>query len=280
MRWRLGILGVMAVCTLWSASLAFASHGVLVVAFLDIGQGDAIFIESPSGNQVLIDGGPGKAVLTGLADVMPAGDRSIDVVVATHPDADHIGGLPDVFERFVVSALFDPGITSDTALFAAYTEHKEGEEGLVYTVARRGQVVNLGGGAYLRILFPDRDMAGAESNTASIVAQLVYGDTEVLLTGDSPRAIEAYLVGLEGEYLESDILKVGHHGSKTSSLPLFVESVSPTIGIVSAGCDNRYGHPHHEALEVLRATGSEILSTCEEGIIVFQSDGKELTRIK
>ena len=150
--------------------------------------------------------------------------------------------------------------------------------------------VDLGDGVILEILFPDRDSTGMETNMSSIVARLVFGESEFLLTGDSPIAIERYLVSLENQgsplrqngqqrgplILESDVLKAGHHGSKTSTSPEFVSAVSPKYGIISAGLDNRYGHPTAEVLETLTKASVQILRTDRNGRIIFKSDGIKL----
>ena len=155
----------------------------LRVSFLDVGQGDAIFVEAPSGQQMLIDSGKNRAVIRQLAKVMPWYDRTIDVVVATHPDADHIGGLPDVFARYDVDLLVESSVKdSDGADAAALEKAADSEHELQRRVAERGMVINLGG-AYLEILFPDRSVPAIETNTGSIVARLVYGNTSFLLDG-------------------------------------------------------------------------------------------------
>ncbi|MDQ5927978.1 MAG: competence protein ComEC [Patescibacteria group bacterium] len=247
----------------------------LTVAFLDIGQGDSIFIQSPTGRQVLIDGGIDRDVLAELALVMPFFDRSIDVVIATHPDKDHIGGLPYVFEQYDIDVVLDPGLEADTEGYDFYADMRAQEKDVVYHEARRGQVIDLGGGAYLRILYPDKDMDGAETNSASIATQLIYGETEVMLTGDAPDETENYLVSIDS-HLTSDILKAGHHGSKTSTSQVFLDAVDPDYTIISAGKDNSYGHPHQEVVARLVAASTTILTTFEEGTIVFESDGKTL----
>ena len=143
-------------------------------------------------------------------------------------------------------------------------------------LARRGMRVELGGGAYLDILFPDRDTDGFETNTASVVAKLTYGTTSFLFTGDSPKAIEEYLATLDGAALDVDVLKIGHHGSKTSTSDQLIGFASPAYAVLSAGKDNRYGHPHQEVLERLARFGVEPLGTYERGTIVFESDGREV----
>ena len=249
------------------------SRDVLTVAFLDVGQGDAIFIETPSGKQMLIDGGVGRAVLSELSSVMPFFDRSIDVVLNTHPDKDHIGGLPDVFENYNVALVIDPAVPVDKASYEEYEEDVV-IEAARHVVARRGQTLLFGDGVELHILFPDRDMSNVKNtNDASIIARLTYGETEVMLTGDAPESIERYLVSLGAENLKSDILKAGHHGSRTSTSEEFVVAVDPVYTIISAGKDNSYGHPHKEVIDTLTTASTTILGTYNEGTIIFESDG-------
>ncbi len=248
---------------------------LLCVVFLDVGQGDAIFIESPAGIQLLIDTGRDQSVLRGLGDVMDFGDREIDHLLLTHPDADHVGGAVDILERFLVSQVIRTENESDTALWEA-TERQIEAEGAKVTMARRGQVFDLGGGVKLEILFPDIDPTEMESNTASIVARLIYGDTAFMLTGDSPKAIEEYLVLVEGEHLKSDVLKAGHHGSRTSTAELFLAEVDPKYAVISAGADNSYGHPHVEVTDALFNYGVETYSTADSGNVVFWSDGAKV----
>src|SRR3989344_2132572 len=188
------VLLLLTLC-IWYAAIREDTHGFLTVSFLDIGQGDAIFIDAPSGRQVLIDGGPDRSVLRELGKIMPWWDRSIDVVVATHPDADHISGLVDVLQRDRVENIFHPGVEKNTGP-AESMLLSVASEGGQETIARRGQIIDLGSSAHIEILFPDRDVSRVETNTASIVARLVYGDTSVMLTGDSPQSIEEYLAML------------------------------------------------------------------------------------
>ena len=145
------------------------------------------------------------------------------------------------------------------------------------TIARRGQRFDLGDGVFLDIIFPDTDVSEYESNTSSIVARLVYGQQSFMLTGDAPKSIEEYLVLIEGEYLESDVLKVGHHGSRTSTSDLFLTEVSPSYAVISVGKDNSYGHPHLEVTDALFNAGVETFNTAEHGHVIFWSDGENLT---
>jgi competence protein ComEC len=266
--------------TVWYAVLAENTSDRLTVAFLDIGQGDAAFIQAPNGVQVLIDGGPGRAVLKQLGEIMPFYDRSIDIIVATHPDLDHIGGLLAVLENYEVGYIVEPGATSDTAAYAEFSRLAALEERAQSIIARRGQILDLGEGVILEILFPDRDASGLEPNTASIVAMLSYGQTSFLFMGDAPDAIEKYLAMLDGTGLNIDVLKVGHHGSDTSTTDVLLGLASPRYAIISAGRDNRYGHPHREVLDALTRFGVEILRTDLSGTITITSDGRNLAVLR
>ena len=245
---------------------------LLKVAFLDIGQGDSIYIEAPNGNQVLIDGGPGRQVLRALGSVMPWYDRSLDVVIATHPDADHIGGLPSVLERYQVAAVMDNGQPSNTGTYRAWQAAVAAEvkDGAQYLRARRGERFNLGAGISLDILYPYDTPTGKDTNDGSIVARLTYGSQAFILTGDATIKVEQQLL-IAKTLLSAQVLKAGHHGSKTSSSPAFIKAVSPIYAIISAGKNNRYGHPHQITLDNLKAAQAQILRTDEEGSIVCLS---------
>jgi len=245
----------------------------LKVAFLDIGQGDAIFIEAPSGMQMLIDAGQNKKVLEELTKVISYDDRTIDAVLTTHPDADHIGGIPFVFERFDVDTYISTANTSETATFKHVEDSVAGEAGVVRLYAKRGMFFDLGAGVIVTVLFPDRDVSNEESNDSSIVVQVSYGDIEFMLTGDAPQSVENYLVSLGEDKLESEVLKLGHHGSKTSTSESFLEIVGPEYAVISAGRDNRYGHPHKEVVDRVEEKGIQILNTQIDETIVFFSDG-------
>lgn len=245
----------------------------LQVHFLDVGQGDAALIETPSGAQVLIDGGKDATVLRRLSSEMSFFDRTIDVVVGTHPDKDHIGGLIDVLKRYKVLKILSTENKGDTTTSESYTKLKNTERAEIL-IARRGQTLHLDASTTLRILFPDSDPTNMESNTSSIVFQLVYGSSTFMFTGDSPKSIEEYLVLTEGESLKSDVLKLGHHGSRTSTSELYLDEVQPKFAIVSAGKDNTYGHPHVEVTDLLFNAHVQILETSKEGTITMLSDGK------
>jgi competence protein ComEC len=278
----LGIVSILGVLVFsGSRDSSFFSFGerldLLTVAFLDVGQGDAIFVETPDGVQMLIDGGKDSSVLRQLPKMMSFFDRKIDVVVATHPDSDHVSGLVDVLDRYKVQNVLRTENRNDTAPSTAFDKAVEVERGVV-KYARAGQQLVLGASTTALIHSPSGDTTNWESNTASVVLQLRYGEVEFMLTGDAPSSIEDYLVKVKGEELESEVLKLGHHGSRTSTSPDFLEVVSPQFAVVSAGKDNRYGHPHQEVIELLLSQKVETLNTAEVGNIVFKSDGKTVWR--
>lgn len=270
------LLALVAVLVWQPAARAAGPSGAyLTVRFLDVGQGDAIHILTPDGYEMLIDGGPSPAVLRELTEGRSFFDRQIDVVVATHPDTDHVAGLVDVLSRYDVGMIVETAAEHDAPAAVAFS-NAAGAEGTRRITAQAGQTIQLGASTTVRVLSPYGDTTSWENNTASVVVQVVYGDTEFMLTGDAPSAIEEYLVGASGSGIESEVLKLGHHGSKTSSSAVFLQLVQPEYAVVSAGKDNRYGHPHEEVLTSVAAVGSRIVSTAKQGTITFESDGQKV----
>ncbi len=276
------LIGVLALCAIfiWIGAAQASEPGELTVSFLDVGQGDSIFIQAPNGRQLLIDGGANASVLSGLGQVMGFFDRSIDVVLATHPDKDHIGGLPFVFERYRVDQYVDSLADGEAGAYRKLLDLVE-EEGSETTYGIRGMVIELDPEAsvYFHILYPMPDeFAIDETNELSIIGKLVYGDTSFMLTGDAGKVPELLMTSTDGAYLKSSVLKAGHHGSDTSSAPSFVRAVDPKWAIISAGADNSYGHPHPSVIRTLESAGAEILETAEEGMITFVSNGIDVWR--
>lgn len=249
--------------------------GYLQVHFLDVGQGDSILIETPAGVQVLVDGGKNGTVLQRLAELMYFSDREIDLVIGTHPDSDHIGGLIEVLKKYEVAKILTTENEGETSTAEMYNKLKA-QEGAEIIFARRGQEFTLDASTTLRVLFPETNPKDMETNTSSIVFQLQYGSSTFMFTGDSPKSIEEYLVLVEGESLKSDVLKAGHHGSRTSTSELFLNEVRPAFAVISAGKDNSYGHPHVEVTDLFFNTRVEVLETAKEGTITLLSDGSRI----
>jgi competence protein ComEC len=258
----------------WQSVYAAQSH-TLRVSILDIGQGDSILIQGPTGIQMLVDGGPDHSVLRELPREMGLLDRSLDFIVETHPDKDHIAGLGYVFDQYKVSYFLSPGIPNTTAVTATLNDAVEHEKGVHAFVARRGMRIHLGGLAYADVLYPDHDVSMGDTNSGSITMHVVYGNTSFMLSGDLPSDKEEYLVGLDGTggSLKSDVLKAGHHGSKNSSSDAWLAAVHPSIVAISAGKGNTYGHPNPEAVARINAEGAHIMSTIDSGTLDFISDG-------
>lgn len=255
------------------------STGFLTVSFLDVGQGDSIFIEAPNGKQLLIDGGKNNSTLSELSEYINFQDKEIDVVLATHPHADHIGGLPEIFDRFSVLNFIDSGLAGEDNTYRALME-KVSLNGSKYIKGERGLVVVLDkkNGVYFQVLAPDDQFTFKDPNDMSVVGRLVYKESSFLLMGDASKAIENILVYSDEDLIDSDILKAGHHGSKTASGLLFLETVTPESSIISASYNNTYGHPHISVLNNLEESDSEILETSKEGTITFQTDGITIWR--
>lgn len=277
--WKLILLSILFFSVVGVFYVAFKTdEPVLTVAFLDVGQGDAIFIESPTGNQVIFDGGPGSALVSQVGKQVSLFDRSIDMIVVTNPDKDHFEGFIPLLSRYSVEAVLEPGVSADENPVYRELQRIIATKNIPVVEARTSQKILLGGGAYIDIIFPDRDVKEVSHNEGSIIARLVYGETSVLLTGDTTKNIESYVLESYKEYLDSDMLKVAHHGSDTSTSDAFVKAVSPDVAVISAGKGNSYGHPKKETLDTLKNNKVETLVTMDEGTIVFESDGKSFIR--
>lgn len=264
----------------WSAVFEISGQSLKVV-FFDVGQGDSIFIETPKRTQILIDGGPSKKIIEKLAQELPFFDRSIDFIIATHPDSDHIAGLAEVLKSYKVDLVGWTGIKGSTAEFQEFNnEIEENKSGKV--VLKKGQKVFIGKNLYFEVLAPLEDFEGKTAkdyNTSSLVLKMAYGKNNFLFTGDASVSIEKKLVE-EGSDISSQVLKIGHHGSKSSTSDLFLEKVNPEIAVIQVGKDNRYGHPSSEVLERLAKYGIKVMRTDEAGDIRFLSNGNAISLIE
>lgn len=273
---------------IWYAVLKENRGEILTVAFMDVGQGDAIFIEAPNGNQMLIDGGPNGAILRELGKIMPFYDKKIDVLVVTNPDKDHFAGFLDVLKRYEVSMVIEPGTKSSSETYRAFSRAVDENE-IEKVTGRYGMslVLDEERGIFFEIIFPDRDVSSWKTNDGSIVARLIYASTSVMFTGDTTQKIERYIkraadgrgkAGREEKNLnlKSDVLKVAHHGSKTSSLKEFVDAVAPKYSVISVGRNNRYNHPNKETIDTLEASGIKIFRTDRAGTIIMKTDGRSM----
>ena len=270
-----------AAALIWADALSADDR--LRIHFIDVGQGDAAFIETPGGVQALIDGGAHPLAMTRfLSDRMRFNDKRIDLVVATHPHADHIGGLPPVLARYEVANVLERRIQYDSAAYLEWRRAVDAEaaEGAVIINATPSQTLLLGDGVRLEILGPPPvPLTGASSraDNASVVLRLVYGDISVLFTGDMRGEAERALLA-SGALVDSDALKVAHHGSATGTTREFLRAVSPAAAVISVGAENRFGHPAPDVVRRLREYVSPdlLLLTSQRGDIEFITDGKRL----
>lgn len=249
----------------------------------DIGQGDALFIETPRHQQILIDGGPNDTVLTKLSRSMPFFDRSLDLVVLTNPDADHFRGLLSVVERYRIGRFLmtnvERPIHSDE-----YDDLRRriAEKGIPVTVAFTGQRLLFDGGVALTVLAPDVALSGTKAkavNDTSVVARYDAMKFSVLLTGDANEKVERGLLARRAR-LAATVLKVAHHGSKYASTAPFLAATRPALATLSAGRNNRYGHPSPEIVARLMALRIPLYQTSRDGDIIVESDGWKTTMRK
>jgi competence protein ComEC len=277
LKWVLPPLLVLAV--LASTAAATMPDDKLRVSFLDVGQGEAILIQKGS-QQVLVDGGPSpQALALELGERMPFWDRTIELVVLSHPHADHLTGLVDTIQRYRVEQVLYPESDYGSPLCQQWLE-LIGEKDIEGTIARAGQEINLGDGLKIAVLnppIPPLSDTGSDVNNNSVVLNLYAGRVSFLLTGDIEQEAEFELIA-RGDDLSSTVLKVGHSGSKTSTTAEFLAEVSPAAAVISVGKDNRFGHPSGEVIGRLeeRLGTENIYRTDEQGTIEFITDGERL----
>jgi competence protein ComEC len=269
----IGILFLSNILT-WLAVFDLSRPQMLEVSFFDVGQGDSIFIETPQGHQILIDGGPDSTVLEKLGQEMPFWDRTIDLVVLTHPDFDHVSGLVEVLKSYKVENILWTGVLSDKPEAKEWEAALE-EENARVVIAKAGEKI-IADGAVFEILYPFEKLEGKEiesTNNSSIVIRMDYGEKSFLFTGDAYKSVESEILG-KGENVDVDFLKVAHHGSKNSSAPEFIGQVSPEVAIIQVGKDNTYGHPALVTLETLEKYGiKNIIRTDLAGDIKIITNG-------
>ncbi|MCK8826040.1 MBL fold metallo-hydrolase [Fuchsiella alkaliacetigena] len=252
----------------------FASE--LQVHFIDIGQGDAILIQTPEDKNMLIDGGDRfnwvADRLTGYLEEQNV--STVHAIVGTHPHADHIGGLPAVIENFEVEKVYDSGRVHTTKTYEDYLRLIDRKDILFHT-PRRGENIQLGE-LNFAVLHPGSGVERYSLNNASIVLHLEYGDISFLFTGDVEKEAEKEILASDFD-LEATVLKVAHHGSSSSTIPEFLEEVNPEVAVIQLGEDNRYGHPHDEVLERFKSSGVDVYRNDKHGNIVVKTDGDTYT---
>lgn len=264
----------------WQIVYDLSGKQYLKVVFFDVGQGDAIFIETPADKQILIDGGSDSTVLEKLGKEMSFYDKTLDLVILTHPEKDHMAGLLEVLKRYRIKNILWTGVVRDTAEWQEWINLIQ-EEGAEIKIAKAGDRIVLqreNPVIVIDVLNPEENLEGKEledSNNTSIVLSLTVGYKSFLFTGDIDSSIEKKL---DQEQIDIDILKISHHGSKYSTSEDFLGKTSPEAAVIMVG-ENNYGHPAPEVLQRLENFGITTFNTKEDGDIKFISDGSNLKTI-
>jgi competence protein ComEC len=266
------ILNILA----WSYIFYLGRANFLEITFLNIGQGDATFIEAPGNYQILIDGGPGGQILEKLRQEIPPLDKTIDLIILTHPDKDHLFGLNEVLKTYHVENIIWTGVEIETEGFQEWKElikEEEKEGAKIYTVKYPQKII--ASDLVVSILYPTDNLTGRKienSNDTSIISKLNFGKNSILFTGDATEKIEKLLISLNTD-VDSDILKISHHGSQNSTSDDFLKKVSPQIAIISVG-KNSFGHPSEKVLDRLNENSIKILRTDQLGDIKIIANKK------
>lgn len=283
LRIDLRIAAALLLCLfVWNAALSqnnSISRNDLQVSFIDVKQGDSIFVKSPGGKTMLIDAGPGfRSGDAGRSFVMPflkrEGINKLDVVVVTHPHDDHVGGIASVLKAIPVGVVYDSGMPHTSRAYRETLRLIE-KKGIKYRVARSGDIIDLGGGVLGEVLGPSEPLIGESAlNNNSVVIRLTYGAFSALFTGDAEKEAEEEI--MKRHDVSARLLKVGHHGSKTSSSADFLKAVKPRYAVISVGEKNKFRHPHPSAVKRLEETGAKIFRTDKDGTITFLTDGESV----
>lgn len=285
-RWKLLILFLLAINIMLMDILTEKSRdNRLIVTVLDVGQGDAIHIKTPLGKHIMVDAGrwsPGGN--SGERTIIPylkhQKIKAIDGIILSHPHADHIGGMPDLITEIPINKIYQSSYPYDSSLYERYMSFADSLNILIQTVAS-GDIINIDPSIRLFILGPEHGPAiSSNINNASVSFRLDFGDTSFLFTGDAEAAQESLLLKQFGKFLDTDALKTGHHGSKTSSTRPFIDQVSPEITFTSVAFRNRFGHPNQASISTLSESGAKNYFTSLSGALIFTSDGKNIVREK
>ena len=252
-------------------SAAPDSESKLIVHFLDVGQGDSIFIELPNGKTMLVDAGENYHGQGIIDYVQTIGYHKLDYVVATHPHEDHIGSMPYIVRNFEIGSIYMPDVTANTATFESLLKAIKAK-GLRVKNGRTGVHIIKDGELTADIIAPDKPDE-SNLNNSSIVLLLTFGNVSYLLTGDA----ETKELNAIRADMHATVLKAGHHGSKTSTTQTLLKKISPSVTVISCGKNNDYGHPHAEVLKMLKSVNSSVYRTDRDQTVIVATDGSSLT---
>lgn len=249
-------------------------EGLLKIHYLDVGQGDSTYI-SLNNFDILIDSGSKSEKEKLIEQLEELNIDDFEMVIATHPHEDHIGGMEAVFERYNVKEFYMPKVTHTSKVFENMI-NSVANEGIKIKIIKEGMEFDLGNGAYINVYSPIYESYN-NLNDYSPVMKLTFGENAFMFTGDAEAQVELEVVEKYGSDLEADVLKFGHHGSSTSSAEEFIQVVNPSYGVISSGTNNMYGHPHREVLALIDKYHIEAYRTDRDGQITLTSDGKTIT---
>lgn len=272
------VFGLLAVFSLYfgndiSNNAIGTPNGILEVSYLDIGQGDSIYIKV-NDFDILIDAGPKSDSDKLMEQLKEKNIDDFEMIIATHPHEDHIGGMTKVLNEYDVESFYMPKSQSTTKTFENMINAVK-NEGLKVQVIKEGMSFDLGEGAKLEVYSPGKESYDNLNNYSPIM-KLTYGNNTFVFTGDAEKEVEKEVLEKYSNDLKADVIKFGHHGSSTSSSAEFIEAISPKYGIISCGVDNSYGHPHREILDIINKMGIETYRTDIQGEITITSDGSSL----
>ena len=251
----------------WSFYLSLPD-GKLHLKVLDVGQGDAVYLETPGGYRILVDGGPDSRVLKHLGSNVPFYSRKIDLLILTHPQADHLTGLVEVAKRYQIGTLWVSNSENNTKIFAEWQQVLRRKRINKIEVSA-GDKITLPDKTNVLVVWPKKDLKSADLNSYSVVVLVSFGNFDALLTGDADRQVQPYT----GMSSPVEVFKVPHHGSKTALNEGFVKTLSPEISIISVGERNSYGHPNQGLINFLETIASKVYRTDKNGTVEIVSDG-------
>jgi len=247
----------------------------LVVHFIDVGQGDSQFLQLPNGQTMLIDAGTNEKASEVVSYLNRLGVKTIDYLIATHPHEDHIGGMDEVINHFEIGNIYMPQVTHNTKSFESVLKAIKAK-GKKITAGKAGLTILDQEGLKISFLAPCGQKY-EDLNNWSIVTRVEFGNTSFLFTGDAEELSESEILE-SGQAVSADVLKVGHHGSRSSTSTSFLKAVAPKYAVISAGKDNSYGHPHEETLKKLKQKNITVYRTDINGTIILFSDGRQISQ--
>jgi competence protein ComEC len=278
-KFTLQIAGVFAVVLILFGVSFFQSlqDNKLEVNFFDVGQGDAILIKTPDHQKILIDGGPDNTIINKLGENLPFYDKEIDLMILTHPHADHVTGLVEVLKRYKVKKILATGVLCTTSEYIAWLEEIKKQK-IPMEIAQAGQIISFGENLKLEILYPLEDLSGKQFenlNNSSVVGKLTFGETSFLFTGDAETEVEKKLISSNFDF-KVDVLKVAHHGSKNATSQEFLDKVQPKFAVISVGAKNKFGHPSQGTINRLKKMNAQVFRTDKDGDVRISSNGEKI----